>query len=286
MKKTLTIILALLVFASCKYIDFVSEDKKVAEVGDKVLYETDVKNLIAPGTSVEDSLNMLRQYTNSWALKNLLLMKAEKELSKEDMDVEKELEEYRASLLVFRYEKLYVEQRLDTNISDDECRKYYEAHSPTFTQSSSVVKARIIKISKNSPNNEIIRKMYKSSAIEDIDELERICYSSADRYNNFGNQWTDMESVAREIPLDLQSCEREAWSKSCIETRDSLYNYFVYFAQKVPEDSPAPFEYYKPRIKEIILSKRKQELLSELGSSLIKEAIENKKFKTNIRNKF
>lgn len=71
------------------------------------------------------------------------------------------------------------------------------------------MKARIIKISKNSPNNEIIR-MYKSSAIEDVDELERICYSSADRYNNFGNQWTDMESVAREIPLDLQSAVKRS----------------------------------------------------------------------------
>lgn len=279
-----TVLLAsALLLSSCKYFGFISDNEKVAQLYGKSIYKSEIKAMIPPGTAASDSLAMIEQYVNSWAIKNLLAHKAEKELSTEEKDVRKELEEYRNSLLVFRFEQKYIEERLDTNISEDECREYYNKNSANFTRSSSVVKARIVKISKTSPNNEIIKKIYNSPYTEDIEELERLSYNSADRYNNFNNEWTDIANVAREVPLDITSCEKAAWSKSCIETSDSLFSYYVYFAQKIGADALAPFEYYKPRIKEIILSKRKQALLSDLESQLIKEAMEKNDLKTNFK---
>lgn len=277
------ILLSVVLLSSCKYFGFIKDDEKVAQLNGKSVYQSDIKALIPPGTAAEDSLAMIEQYVTSWALKNLVASKAEKELSKEEKDVRQEIEEYRNSLLVFRYEQKYIQANLDTNISDNECMEYYKNNSDNFNRSSSVVKARVIKISKNSPNNAIVKKLYNSPYTEDIEELQRISYNSADRYNNFNNEWTDMENVAREVPIDLQECERAAWSKSCIETSDSLYNYFVYFAQKIAPNTVAPFEYHKPRIKEIILSKRKQALLAKLEESLIKEAIENNDLKFNFK---
>lgn len=272
-------------FVSCKYLDFSSDDAIVAEVGDKILYESEVKNLIPQGTTPEDSINMLEQYVNSWALKHLLLNKAESELSKSEKDVEQELEDYRSSLLVYKYEKIYLEERLDTVITDDECMDYYKNYSSNFTLNNSVVKARIVKVSDRSPNLEAIRKMYKTTSLEEIDEFEKLCYNSADRYNNFNNNWVDISAIAREIPYDVQMCEREAWSKSYIETKDSLYYYFVYFLDKIAPDSTAPFEFYQTKIKEIILSKRKQELVANLEKNLIQEALEKNLLKTNFNNK-
>ena len=272
-------------FVSCKYLDFSSDDAIVAEVGDKILYESEVKNLIPQGTTPEDSINMLEQYVNSWALKHLLLNKAESELSKSEKDVEQELEDYRSSLLVYKYEKIYLEERLDTVITDDECMDYYKNYSSNFTLNNSVVKARVVKVSDRSPNLETIRKMYKTTSLEEIDEFEKLCYNSADRYNNFNNNWVDISAIAREIPYDVQMCEREAWSKSYIETKDSLYYYFVYFLDKIAPDSTAPFEFYQTKIKEIILSKRKQELVANLEKNLIQEALEKNLLKTNFNNK-
>ncbi len=266
---------------SCKYINF-SSDKVVAEVGGQKLLESDVRELIPEGTNPEDSIRMLEQYINNWATKHLLLKKAESELSKSEKDVEQELEDYRNSLLVYRYENLFIESRLDTTITDEECREYYAKHSSNFTSNSSVVKARVIKISQNSPNIAAIKNLYKANGIEEIDELERLCYNSADKYDNFGNNWVDISAVASMIPYDVQSCERAASNSSYIETSDTLYNYFVYFLDKIAPGEIPPFEYYLPRIKEIILIKRKQELISELEKSLLKEALENNTLKTNI----
>ncbi|MEN6618239.1 MAG: hypothetical protein ABFC28_01885 [Rikenellaceae bacterium] len=284
MKKLLILCLIPLVF-SCRYLDFTSPDAVVAEVGDKILYESEVKNLIPEGTSPADSTNMVEQYVNSWALKHLLINKAESELSKSEKDVEQELEDYRSSLLVYKYEKIYLEERLDTVVTEEECKEYYDNYSSNFTLNNSVVKARVVKISDRSPNLETIRKMYRANSIEEIDEFEKLCYNSADRYNNFNNQWVDMSDIAREIPYDVQMCEREAWTKSYIETNDSSYHYFVYFLDKIAPDSTAPFEFYHTKIKEIIISKRKQELLANLEKNLIKEALEKNLLKTNFNNK-
>lgn len=282
MKKAALAILVLLAATSCKYLAFRSGDKVVAEVGGKKLYESEIKSLIPPGKSPQDSIMMLQQYINNWALKHLLLEKAENELSKTDKDVEQELEDYRTSLLMYRFEKMFIDQRLDTLITEQECRDYYEKNSPNFVLDNSVVKARFAKISNNSPNLEKLRRGYKASSIEDIDEFERLCYSSADKYNNFGNEWTDIAMIAREVPYDVQTLEREIRSSSAVEVKDSLYTYLVYFHEKILPDQIAPFEYYLPGIKQIILSKRKQELISTLEQNLIREALDNNHLKTNI----
>lgn len=275
-------ILILFAVSSCNLLEFRSGDEVVANVGDHYLYREDIKNLIPGGTSYSDSIMMVRQYVNSWALKYLLLLKAEEELSKTDKDVEGELEDYRNSLLVYRYERQYVDQRLDTLVSDQEARDYYDQNASNITINNSVVKARVIKIASSSPNLARIKSMYKAESLEDIDELERICFNSAERYNNFDNKWVDLSFVARELPLDLFRCEEILRSSSNIEAQDSLYSYFAYFPQRIAPEGKPPFEYYLPRIKEIIISHRKQELIANLEKDLIKEALDKKKIKLNI----
>ncbi len=280
--RTLATISLLLLLTSCKYLEFNTGDDVVAQVGDKYLYKNDIRNLIPPGTPYRDSINMLRQYVNSWALKYLIAEKAESQLLKEEKDVDQELEDYRNSLLAYRYEKLYIDQRLDTTVTEEEARGYYTSNAANISLNNSVVKARVIKISAKSPNLERIRSMYKAVSIEDIDELERLCYNSADRYNNFNNKWVDLSQVAREMPLDLFTCERELAYKQYIETSDSLYHYLAFFQERISPDGTPPFEYYLPRIKEIIISTRKQNLITQLEKDLIKEAREKNKIKTNI----
>ncbi|PKP42330.1 MAG: hypothetical protein CVT93_04725 [Bacteroidetes bacterium HGW-Bacteroidetes-10] len=282
MKKAVLAILILLAATSCKYLEFRSGDKVVAEVGGNKLYESEIKSLIPPGKSSQDSIMMLKQYINNWALKHLLIEKAENELSSTDKDVEQELEDYRSSLLMYRFEKMFIDQRLDTLITEQECRDYYEKNSPNFVLDNSVVKARFAKISNNSPNLEKLKRGYKASSIEEIDEFERLCYSSADKYNNFGNQWIDISMIAKEVPYDVLTLEREIKITSAVEVKDSLYTYLVFFHEKILPDQIAPFEYYLPGIKQIILSKRKQELIATLEQNLIREALEKNHLKTNI----
>ncbi len=276
------ILLLILSLASCKFLEFRSNDQVVAEVNGYRLYEKDVRNLIPPGTPYQDSIMMLQQYVNSWSLKYLLLAKANNQLSKEDKDVEQEVEDYRNSLIAYRYEKLYLETRLDTIVHESQAREYYMTNSHNILLSNSVVKGRVVKISNGSPNLERIKNMYRVNSLEEIDELESLCYNSADKYNNFNNQWTDIAMVARELPMDLYQCENELKANDFIETKDSLYSYFAFFTEKILPGNTPPFEYHLPKIKEIIIGKRKQDLIRKLEKELIEEAQNNNTIKTNI----
>lgn len=282
MRRIFVFFLLIWVATSCKYLEFRSRDEVVAEVNGEKLFASEVRSLVPPGTPPGDSVAMLRQYVNRWALKHLLLKKAEDELSKEERDVEQEIEDYRSSLIMYRFEKNYIDQRLDTTISEQECRDYYEKNAPHFVLSAPVVKARFAKISNTSPNLANLKRGYKANSIEEIEDFERLCYSSAEKYGNFNNQWVDLSMVAREVPYDNQTLERALSAGNAVEISDSTHTYLVYFNEKFISGTIAPFEYYLPEIKEIILSKRKQQLVADLEKNLIRDAIDKNHLKTNI----
>ncbi|MBR0322635.1 MAG: hypothetical protein IIX08_09630 [Bacteroidales bacterium] len=123
----------------------------MAEVGSARLYRSDLNMVIPKGLAYEDSVRLAKSYINTWALDQVFLSIAEQQLSKSEKDVTRELEDYRTSLLKFRYEQLYVNERLDTAVSDDKVEEYYQAHMDKFILRRPLVKARFLKISAESP---------------------------------------------------------------------------------------------------------------------------------------
>ena len=104
---------------SCKTItSFVHDGRVVAKIGNHKLYASDLNAYIPDSASPEDSTRLALQYINSWASDMAFIDVAEKELSKSEKNVDKELEDYRRSLLKYRYEQKYVNQRLDTAVTD------------------------------------------------------------------------------------------------------------------------------------------------------------------------
>ena len=279
------LIISCFLIQSCKYLDFRQDHEIVAQIGDNILYKKDISNLIPEGTSAADSIEMLKQYINNWAIKYLMLNRADRELSKQEKDVEKELEEYKNSLLAFRYQKKYVESRLDTLITQEEKIEYYNNNSHNIKLNNSIAICRIIKVTNSSPNLQIIRSLYKSNSEEDKFRIEEICHSSAEKYIDFNNEWVDFAVIARELPLSVLDLEKELESKNWLEINDSGYYYFIYLYQKRASGETPPFEYYKSRIRETVLSKRKQNLLRELEKNLIDEALAKNLIKTNLNDK-
>ena len=99
--------------SSCRAISsFLANDEIVAQVGQEKLYRSDIDKVIPKGIVPEDSVRLSRQYINSWASDRVYLKIAEQQLSKAERDVTVELEDYRKSLLKYRYEQLYVNERL------------------------------------------------------------------------------------------------------------------------------------------------------------------------------
>ena len=264
---------------SCRAISsLLSEDETVAEVGTAKLYRSELNTLIPKGMAAEDSVRLSRQYINTWALDQVFLVIAEEQLSKAEKDVSKELEDYRKSLLKYRYEHLYVNERLDTAVSDEDIETYYAANINRFELPRPVVKARYLRIAADSPVLPKIRKKMSSDQVQDLLDADSLAYSSALKFTTWENSWVDVASLAREFGTDyvsVMSMMRGGW----IEMTDSMWVTSVaYVPEMVPAGETAPLEYCMSQIRDMIISTRKQALITGLEQDLLRDAREKGQF--------
>lgn len=279
MFKTLILISALLLSCSCSFFEAISKGDKVAQIGNAVLYKSDIEKVLPLGASAADSTIFADQYVNSWALKQLLLNKAQEQLPKADKDVSALLEDYRTQLLVFRYETKYVDQRLDTLVTEEERKEYYAEHKESFITPGGVVRGRFVKMHNSSPTLQKIRTLSGKNDAESVEKLEEVAYNSAYRYDNYGNNWVDMPIVARDMDIDLESFVEKIVRKGIVEHRDTSYSNFMQVVEYVLPGEISPYEYNREKIGNIILSKRKQELLAILHKEILNDAIVGNKIK-------
>lgn len=263
---------------SCRAIsDFLHDDEAVAQVGQVKLYRSELDKVIPKGISSEDSTRLARQFINSWASDLLFVTIAEEQLSKSERDVTKELEDYRKSLLKYRYEQLYVNERLDTSVTDDKVEEYYNAHMDKFILQRPVVKARYLNISSESPNLEPIRKRMCSEEAADLIEADSIAYTSAMQFETWENKWIDIVTLSREFEMDYMTV-LSMMKKGWVEHKDTLGNlHLAYINAVIMDGEQAPVEYSAPVIKDMIISARKQSLVMNLEQDLLRDARENGK---------
>ena len=268
-----------LLLPSCKAVQsFIHDGEVVAKLGDHKLYLSELEKVIPNGISPEDSLNLANLYINSWATGKAFQDIAEQKLSKEEKDVSKELEDYRQSLLRYRFEQRFISERLDTTVSPKEVDEYFEAHKDNFKLERPIVKARFMKISEDSPNLRTIKKLMSSDDVSDVIAADSLAFNSAQRYADLSDTWIDAATLAGDFGVDYV----EMLSKKngqFIEIKDGDGFLLVAFiADMVKAGEVPPVEFCEERIKDIIISGRKHKLLTTLEQDLIEDAKAKEKF--------
>lgn len=242
------------------------------------LYRAELDAVIPNGISADDSVALALKYIDTWASDHVYLKIAEQQLSKSEKDVTKELEDYRKSLLKYRYEQLYVNERLDTTVTDEMVDEYYEAHADKFVLQRPIVRARYLNILADSPVLKQLRKMMKSSEPNDLVEADSLAYSSALKFMTWNNDWVDAALLAGEFGTDYNSM-LASMSGGWIEQKDTTgYLKLAYIPEMIGRGRQAPVDYCAPMIKDMIISARKQALISGLERDLLEDARENGNF--------
>ena len=239
------------------------------------LYRAELDAVIPNGISAADSTALALKYIDTWASDHVYLKIAEQQLSKSEKDVTKELEDYRKSLLKYRYEQLYVNERLDTTVTDEMVDEYYETHADKFVLQRPIVRARYLNILADSPALKQLRKMMKSSEPNDLVEADSLAYSSALKFMTWNNDWVDAALLAGEFGTDYNSM-LASMSGGWIEQKDTTgYLKLAYIPEMIARGRQAPVAYCAPMIKDMIISARKQALISGLERDLLNDAREN-----------
>jgi hypothetical protein len=97
--------------------------------------------------------------------------------------------------------------------------------------------------------------------------------------SNFNDSvWVKKEVLLNTLPIIRGNNEQVLKKTNFTQLQDSLGVYLVKIEDVLNPNDTAPLSYIKPTLKQIILNKRKLELIKKLESDITKDAIETNNF--------
>lgn len=275
MKKFVIVFLILL--SACTFFKKKSE-RALARVDNDYLFESELKGVIPPGTQAKDSITLARNFIDYWIRQKLIIRQAEKNLDASQVDFSKQMEDYRNSLIIYEYENELVKQKLDTTVSDEEIEGYYDANQKNFLLKDNIVKIQYIKLPLKSPNVKQFKKLLLSDNSEDKTRLSEQCEKNAADYFLDDHNWLLFNDLLKQIPIKTYNQEEFLMKNRDLEYQDSLFIYLVRFKDFKIKESISPLSIEKDRIRNIILNKRKMELINKMRQDVFNQAQRNGDF--------
>jgi hypothetical protein len=285
----LNIILTFLIgFSSCTNSTEKNEQnigEPIAKAGDAILYSDDIKDIVPFGTSAKDSIDLINKFIDNWVREALVIQKAESNLADEQKNVEKQLNDYRKSLITYIYEKELVKQKLDTTITEAEIEEYYNNNKPEFELKDNIIKVIYVKLNKKAPSIDKLKKWYKSDNLKDKEQLASYCHQFADNFYLDDSSWLLFDDLLKEIPIQTYNKELFLQNNRFVEVSDSLNHYFLNIKDFKIRNSISPLSFEKENIKNIILNKRKLLLINSMKQDVYNDALNNNKIEIYINDK-
>ena len=265
-------ITSLLLLASCDFFQKKTKEVVVAECYGKYLYESDLVGIVPAGTSIMDSIQSVSTFIDSWIRRQVLIHQAENNLEKEELDFQKQIEEYRNSLVIYTYESQLINQKLDTIVSEDEIADYYEQHKEDFQLRNTMVKAAYVILDEGCPHKETFQKLLSDPdtlLLQNIDVLAT--YYAVKNYLDV-DHWMRLDELTSLIPIEIFNAESFLKKTKYVCFDMNEFTYIVRFVDYLLEESTSPLEMERNNIKSVILAHRKQALLEKMKTSLYNKA--------------
>jgi len=267
--------------SACDY--FKQEEKKevVARVNNSYIYKEDIANLITENTSAEDSTLIVNNYINRWATQQLLIDQAKINLSADQLEqYNKLVQEYQNDLLTEAYKNVIVSKQLDSTITEQEYQEYYETNKENFKLKDILVKLRYVQLPVKYEGLATVKEKLNRYNQKDKKSLNSQDYQFVS--SNFNDSvWVKKEVLLQALPVIREKSEEVLKKSNFSQLQDSLGVYLVKIENVLHPNDTAPLSYVKPTLKQIILNKRKLELIKKLETDITKDAIETNKFEIN-----
>jgi len=275
MKNFFTAICILFIAVSCKNVGTDEKDEVLAVVEDEYLYASKLRDVIPKGTPPQDSLTLAKNYINNWVRQKLLVNQAERNLSDEQKNFDKQLEAYRNSLIVYRYQTLLIKQKIDTVVTGEEIRKYYEAHKESMILRENIVRVNYVKLNDDILDIAPFRELIRSDEPNDKARLDSLCeVHTADCFLN-SNYWIGFNELIVKIPIQTLEQENYLRNHAIVELKAESYVYLLRFIEYKLKGEQSPMAYEKNNISRIILNKRKTAFIKNMEDELFDRALEN-----------
>ncbi len=255
-----------------------SQEQPLARVGNQMLFPDDVEDM-SRDLSTVDSASIVERYVKSWIRKQLLINEAASRISFNEAEIERKMLDYRYALMVYEYEKLYVNDRLDTKVKEEDIESYYKENLDNFELKQNIIRGIYVKMPIEAPKNRQVKQWVQSKDKKDQQELKSYCYRFANSYSLEDSVWLNFDEVVNNTPLaGIPNKVQFLKENSFIETADENFIYLLKIKDYKIVDELSPLEFVRDQISQIILNKRKVKLAQQLEEDVFNKAEESNDF--------
>lgn len=285
LKSSLLIVMGSFFLSSCDLFRFKTEEEQVddavlAAVDDNVLYRSDLDFITQDSPSEEDSANLAERYMQSWIRKQLMIKEAGKNMAFDEAELNRKLLDYKYALMVYEFEKAYVNENLDTEVSEEEINAYYEENKVNFTLKKIIVRTNFLKVEKDIPQRAQISRLLSSNRESDKEELRNMALRYAANYYLEDSVWIEFDDIVLNTPLVDHTNHVELLRRNdLIQVDDDSFAYYFKILEYKLQDQVPPLEFMKEEISKIILNKRRVALAESLHKEVYQRALEKNDFK-------
>lgn len=256
------------------------EKDPLARVKDKYLYPEDIQGIINSEISRGDTSDIIHRYIKNWVKKQLLIDEAATRIEFDMAEIERKILDYRYALMVHEFEKYYVNQNINRNISDEDISAYYDEHKQNFELKHNIIQGLYAKVPKEAPNTATFRSMMRGNISDKTKEdIKSYCFRFAADYSLDDTVWLNFEEVIKNTPwMGVSNKEEILGNNKFVEISDDNFFYFLKLFKYKTSNEISPLSFVQNDIRRIILNKRKINITGELKEEIYKNAKTNNEF--------
>lgn len=261
-------------FVSCDFIEN-KPDQVLARLGDEFYYTSDLMEVFPTGLNEEDSVIFVKNRIDDWAKEKLLFKKALVNLGDEKQEnLNQLIESYKNELFSYAYQEKIVKSAMDTFISLESVREYYNLNKLNFKLNQEIINARYLKINSENYNLKDVVKRFRRFKQSDKIFLDSISLQFSSYYFN-DSLWINKDVFFNKIPeINDRLKQNIVKNKLFYRLQDSLELYLINIKDYKLKNDIAPFDYIKSTLKQVLLNKKKLEFISKFENEIIEDALQ------------
>lgn len=264
----------MVMLCSCAEKEVQVQDKIIARVNERTLTESELIAAISPYSDSKDSAKLADEYVDDWLTEKLMCSEAEKLLS-DTMSISKKIDQYRCQLFVHEYCEKYIYSNVNMTVTEKEISDYYDQHLNDYVINTTYVKAHYLTISPSVTRYYDIYERVRNANADNEQDLNNLCVGT-DREVFFAKEWIELQDFLRLINFAGVLSPDELKYKNMFDYVHDTLRYLVKIDDYIVPGDLLPIELAKPRIIQIIMSKRRHDKYVQAQSELLNKYKQNK----------
>lgn len=266
-KPSLFLLLMALMLLGCSDKTVSKEGSRLlARVHNKSLYLSELEGMFPQFATSEDSLLVIRAFTDRWVREAILLHEAEKNLPA-GLNIDKLVRDYRASLVRSNYERVLVEQLLDSTVTQAELQAFYDQHKEQYQLETPIMRCHFLKVPLPVPDADRLRRLWGGKRAADTRQLKQYGEQYAKVALLDDSLWYSIDEVGRLLPKGTITSENLS-AKQEFTLQDGEFQYYFRLFDRKNRQDIAPLGYIQEQARKVILHVRKQQLLEDVKQDM------------------